>query len=190
MTAEDRDYVDRALSGDRTAFDGLVRKYNRMAGAIAYAIAGDFAAAEDIVQDSFLKAYQSLPSLRAAEKFKVWLAGIVRSRAVDWLRKRKGLWGLPFTQAFPQGEEDVSSRAAFHGPPADELYAQEEVRAKILEAIRGLPEEDRVAVTLKHMEGLSYREIAELTGATVSSVESRLFRARQALRKKLEQILK
>src|SRR2546426_959508 len=105
MIAEDREYIERALSGESAAFDGLVKKYNRMAGAIAYGIVGDFGAAEDIVQEAFLKAY-------------------------------------------------------------------------------------RIVVTLKHMEGLSYREIADLTGSTVSAVESRLFRARLALRKRLDRILK
>jgi RNA polymerase sigma-70 factor (ECF subfamily) len=188
MIAEDRDYIDRVLAGEKGAFDGLVRKYNRMAGAIAYGIVGDFVAAEDIVQEAFFKAYQSLDTLREMDKFKLWLAGIVRSRAIDWLRHRKGTWALPFSQAFPNGVDEASGpgpRPVGSSPPVEERAEQEELREKVLEAIRSLPEEYRLVVSLKHMEGLSYREIAELTGSTVSAVESRLFRARHLLKKRI-----
>jgi RNA polymerase sigma-70 factor (ECF subfamily) len=189
MITEDREYIDRVLSGEAEAFDVLVRKYNRMAGAIAFGIVRDFAAAEDIVQDAFLKAYQSLGTLRDLDKFKVWLAGIVRTRSIDWIRRKRSSRGVPFTQAFPS-QDDGPVDEALQSPPTDDLYARKEVLEKILDAIRELPEEDRVMVSLKHMEGLSYKEIAELLGTSVSAVESRLFRARQELRKKLEQILK
>jgi RNA polymerase sigma-70 factor, ECF subfamily len=200
MIAEDREYIDRVLSGDVAAFDGLVRKYNRMAGAIAFGIVGEFSSADDVVQEALLKAYRDLGKLRDRDKFKVWLAGIVRSQAIDWLRRRKVLPTLPFSQAFPDGQDTERSSAdrgvepseelELHSPGVEEQYAQKELREKVLEAIRNLPEDDRVMVTLKHMEGLSYKEIAELVGTTVSAVESRLFRARQELRKKLEQILR
>jgi RNA polymerase sigma-70 factor (ECF subfamily) len=85
---------------------------------------------------------------------------------------------------------ESSEELELNSPGVEEQYAQKELREKVLEAIRNLPEDDRVMVTLKHMEGLSYKEIAELLGTTVSAVESRLFRARQDLRKKLEQILR
>ncbi len=196
MTAEDREYIDRVLSGDAKAFEGLVRKYSRMAGAIAYAIASDFSAAEDIVQEAFLKAYRNLNNLRDQDRFKVWLAGIVRSRAIDWLRQNRGARMVPFAQAFggraegPGGEQVAAARLTDPSPPMDELFDKQELRQKILDALRSLSEEDRVVVSLKYMDGLSYREIAELTGATESAVESRLFRARQALRTKLDRILK
>src|SRR5687767_2566863 len=110
MIAEDRDYIDRVLAGEKSAFDGLVRKYNRMAGAIAYGIVGDFVAADDIAQEAFLYAYQRLDTLRELEKFRVWLAGIVRSRAIDWLRRKKASWALPFSQAFPDGLDEEGGR--------------------------------------------------------------------------------
>src|SRR5262245_17698022 len=105
MIAEDREYIHRVLSGEASAIDGLVRKYNRMAGAIAYAIVGDFEAAQDVVQDSFIKAYRGLETLRDLDNFKVWLADIVRSKAIDWLRRKKSFWALPFSQALPEGFE-------------------------------------------------------------------------------------
>ena len=189
MIAEDREFVQRVLAGEAAAFDGLVRKYNRMASAIAYAIVGEWTAAEDVVQDAFITAFRSLGTLRDQEKFKVWLSGIVRSRAIDALRRRKASPTTNFTQAFPEGEEDASDAApAIAGP--EDAYARREVAEKILEAVRSLSEEDRVVVTLKHMEGLSYKEIADITSSTVGAVESRLFRARKELRRLLERILR
>jgi DNA-directed RNA polymerase specialized sigma24 family protein len=73
-----------------------------MAGAIAFGIVGDFSSADDVVQEALLKAYCDLGKLRDRNKFKVWLAGIVRSRAIDWLRRRKALPAMPFSQ-FRQG---------------------------------------------------------------------------------------
>ena len=162
MIAEDREYIDRVLSGEVSAFDGLVRKYNRMAGAIAYAVVGDFSSADDIVQDAFLAAYRNLGRLRDQGKFKVWLAGIVRSRAIDWLRRRKASRVASLPQVFPEDEGGAPAHGEPVAPGVEEQYARRELREKILEAIGSLPEEDRVVVTLKHMEGLSYMEIAEL----------------------------
>ena len=173
------------------AFDRLVRKYNRMAGAIAYAIVGEFNTAEDIVQDAFLKAYRKLGSLRDRDKFKIWFAGIVRSGSIDCLRRRKAQRTLPFSQVFEggaEGEERMGPRPVGSVSPVEELYDRKEIREKVLEAIRTLPQEDRVVVTLKHMEGFSYREISQITGTSTSSVESRLFRARRMLRRKLDRV--
>jgi RNA polymerase sigma-70 factor (ECF subfamily) len=185
MFSEDRELVESTLAGDLVAFSRLVKKYNRMAGAISFGICGDFQAAEDIVQEALFKAYRSLRSLKDPAKFKIWFAGIVRSRAIDHVRQRKSFWSLPQEAVLNFAGGDEASVES-----VEDLLLKEEFRGKILEAIRGLPEEDRLVITLKHMEGLSYKEIAEITGATVSAVESRLFRARSALRKKLDHILK
>jgi RNA polymerase sigma-70 factor (ECF subfamily) len=177
MLSDDNECVDRVLGGEPEAFEFLVKKYNRLAGAIAFAILGDFQRAEDVVQESFLKALRSLPTLREPDRFKYWLSGIVRSKAIDVRRERRleALEvDLPSPPAEGAGEEPIDA------------VLREERRSKILEVVGGLPEEDRIVVVLKHMEGLSYKEIAQLTESTESAVESRLVRARQELRKKLE----
>jgi RNA polymerase sigma-70 factor (ECF subfamily) len=185
MVNEDRELVARVLAGDLDAFDGLVRKYNRMAGAIAFGVCGDFQTAEDIVQEAFLKAFRSLGALKDPRRFRVWLAGIVRNKGIDCVRERKRHWPMPSEEALAAADAGL-----FDADTPQELFLREEFRSKVLDAIRTLPEEDRLVVTLKHMEGLSYKEIAEITGTSVSAVESRLFRARRALRTKLNHILK
>ena len=199
MYSEDKDLVERILAAEPRAFESLVRKYNRLGGAIAYSIVKDFHLAEDVVQESFLKAFRSLHGLREPEKFKYWFAGLVRSKAVDLLRQRRsraaaelpeddvGRRGLRQCDVGRRGlRQDLAGAAAAPAAASgEEELLREESRARILEAIGDLSEEDRLVVVLKHMEGLSYKEIAELTETSVGAVESRLFRARQALRKKL-----
>ncbi|MGQ9591685.1 MAG: RNA polymerase sigma factor [Planctomycetota bacterium] len=177
MCSEDRELVERVLAGEPEAFEGLVRRYNRMAGSIAYAILKDFHLAEDAVQDAFLKAFSSLPSLRDPAQFKFWFAELVRSKALDALRRKK--------TASSRIERRGAAEALRAARSAEEDEIREELRARVRAAIEELPEADRLAVVLKHLEGMSYREIAELTGTTVGAVESRLFRARQALKRVL-----
>jgi RNA polymerase sigma-70 factor (ECF subfamily) len=182
MSLEDKECVEGVLRGESHLFERLVEKYNRMGGAIAYGTVGDFQLAEDIVQDSFLRAFQALASLRDPSKFKVWFAGIVRSRSIDAVRSRRREKAAGDLGAAGGVAPRTGLRAA---PSAEDHEVREESRQKILQALAELPVEDRTVLVLKHMEGLSYREIAEVTGGTVSAVESRLFRARHALRKKL-----
>jgi len=177
MFSEDRETIERILAGEPEAFEYLVRKYNRMGGAIAFAIVGDFHKAEDVVQESFLKAFRSLRSIREQDKFKFWFAEIVRTRALDAVRQR---------DAHPASQLPTDLPSDKEGSGAEAGENRRELGIKIREAIAELPEEDRLVVVLKHMEGLSYKEIAELAGTTVSAVESRLFRARQVLRKRLQ----
>lgn len=179
MVSEDRDSVERVLSGETGAFERLVRKYARLAGAIAYGVLGDLDLAEDVVQEAFLRAYRGLGTLRDPSRFRVWLGGIVRRRAIDVLRQETTRRTLDL-----EGE-DVAGSVVSSGLPPDARLEGEERQRKVAEALAELPEEDRTVLALKHMEGLSYKEIGEITGFTVSAVESRLFRARRALAEKL-----
>lgn len=204
MRAEDRESVERVLSGDGAAFETLVRKYNRLGGAIAFGVLGDFQLAEDAVQDAFVKAFRSLGGLKDPRKFRVWFSGIVRKQAIDVYRQRRTTIqrasSLDVDERTSGESGSETSRASSLSSdarrpnetgqiPAIERLARREERQQILDCVAELPEEDRAVVVLKHMEGLAYKEIAEVTGATVGSVESRLFRARHALKRKLARLL-
>jgi RNA polymerase sigma-70 factor (ECF subfamily) len=183
MLSEDRESIERILAGEPEVFEALVRKYNRMAGAIAFGIVGDFHEAEDVVQDAFIKAFRSLSALREPGKFKFWLAGMVRTKALDCLRKRHGVRAASSLDQRLELPDGIGFRQA---SDPEEAEVREENRQKVVEALESLPAEDRLVVVLKHMEGLSYKEISEITGSTVGAIESRLFRARQLLKKKLD----
>ena len=202
MLAEDREYVERVLAGEPEVFEQLVRKYNRLGGAIAYGVLSDFHLAEDVVQDAFIRAFEALDSLKEPGRFRVWFAGIVKRRSIDVLRQRKNpriraasleAGGADAGEGGSLGSTVSSdSRRPEQSPDDSQLDAavHAERRRQVLECISGLDENDRSIVSLKHMDGLSYREIAELMETSVSAVESRLFRARRVLRKKLAAVLK
>ena len=202
MLAEDREYVERVLAGEPEVFEQLVRKYNRLGGAIAYGVLSDFHLAEDVVQDAFIRAFEALDSLKEPDRFRAWFAGIVKRRSSDVLRQRKNprIRAASLEAGGADAEEGGSlgstvssdSRRPGQSPDDSQLDAavHAERRRQVLECISGLDENDRIIVSLKHMEGLSYREIAELMETSVSAVESRLFRARRVLRKKLAAVLK
>ncbi len=202
MLAEDREYVERVLAGEPEVFEQLVRKYNRLGGAIAYGVLSDFHLAEDVVQDAFIRAFEALDSLKEPGRFRVWFAGIVKRRSIDVLRQRKNpriraasleVGGADAGEGGSLGSTVSSdSRRPDQSPDDSQLDAavHAERRRQVLECISGLDENDRIIVSLKHMDGLSYREIAELMEISVSAVESRLFRARRVLRKKLAAVLK
>ncbi|MCH2366732.1 MAG: sigma-70 family RNA polymerase sigma factor [Planctomycetes bacterium] len=202
MLAEDREYVERVLAGEPEVFEQLVRKYNRLGGAIAYGVLSDFHLAEDVVQDAFIRAFEALDSLKEPGRFRVWFAGIVKRRSIDVLRQRKNpriraasleAGGADAGEGGSLGSTVSSdSRRPEQSPDDSQLDAavHAERRRQVLECISGLDENDRIIVSLKHMDGLSYREIAELMETSVSAVESRLFRARRVLRKKLAAVLK
>ena len=202
MLAEDREYVERVLAGEPEVFEQLVRKYNRLGGAIAYGVLSDFHLAEDVVQDAFIRAFEALDSLKEPDRFRAWFAGIVKRRSIDVLRQRKNprIRAASLEAGGADAEEGGSlgstvssdSRRPGQSPDDSQLDAavHAERRRQVLECISGLDENDRIIVSLKHMEGLSYREIAELMETSVSAVESRPFRARRVLRKKLAAVLK
>lgn len=202
MLAEDREYVERVLAGEPEVFEQLVRKYNRLGGAIAYGVLSDFHLAEDVVQDAFIRAFEALDSLKEPGRFRAWFAGIVKRRSIDVLRQRKNpriraasleAGGADAGEGGSLGSTVSSdSRRPEQSPDDSQLDAavHAERRRQVLECISGLDENDRIIVSLKHMDGLSYREIAELMETSVSAVESRLFRARRVLRKKLAAVLK
>ena len=202
MLAEDREYVERVLAGEPEVFEQLVRKYNRLGGAIAYGVLSDFHLAEDVVQDAFIRAFEALDSLKEPDRFRAWFAGIVKRRSIDVLRQRKNpriraasleAGGADAGEGGSLGSTVSSdSRRPEQSPDDSQLDAavHAERRRQVLECISGLDENDRIIVSLKHMDGLSYREIAELMETPVSAVESRLFRARRVLRKKLAAVLK
>ena len=144
-------------------------------------VTGDLNASEDLVQEVFLKVHRALSSLEDPLRFQAWLAGITRRSAIDWLRRRRP------TVSLSQVEESAPNLHRRHGQisPSEELQRQELV-AGVRRALERLPQEYREVVVLKHLEGLSYRAIAERLETSVSAIESRLFRARKRLRDILE----
>ncbi len=181
-----RELVDRAADGDRSAFAELVEHHRRAAGGIAYGIVKEEHLAADAVQEAFFKAFQGLKNLKDRERFLPWFLSIVRSSATDLIR-RQIRWD---SREVGYGDDVPTpihgSVGAARAAPPEEAVMQSEEAGTVRDALESLSDEYREIILLKHMEGRSYREISRLLKLSVRAVESRLFRARQQLSRKLE----
>lgn len=176
---DDAELVRLCQQGEAKAFELLVARHTRFSGAVAMGIVGDYHAAKDVVQESFVKVLGSIGSLSNPERFRPWLRNVVRRTALDALRRRK-VAGRSGTKL--PGQDSDSAPLPTEDLSPDEVMAKAELREQIREEIASLPETQREVVMLKYLEGLSYEEIAETCGLSVGTIESRLFRARATLR--------
>jgi len=167
--------VARARTGDREAFAELVRRYQRLVFAVSYRLLGDPDLAEDVVQDTFIRAFFSLERFRGTT-MRAWLLRIAHNAALDQLRARARRPTVPLEQA---GEH-----AAFDLPESS--IEQAGLRAALEAALAALPVEQRAVVVLADVEGLPYEEIAQALGLPLGTVKSRLARARVRLRTLLQ----
>ncbi len=177
-TRDDADVIAAVLSGDRAAFGELVGRYQEVAFRAAYLITRDAGAAEEAAQDGFVRAYQSLRSFRTGEPFRPWLLRIVTNLALNQVRGRKRRLGL-----FERASREA--RAEAEPAPDDALFAGEQQRL-LWQAIRELPEDDRVVLYLRYFLELPEREIAAVIGKAPGTVKSRLHRAGGRLRAVIE----
>lgn len=176
MSDETHAETARALSGDREAFESLIRRYGRLVYAKAYSMLHHREEAEDIVQETFLKAWASRDSLKEPEKFPQWVVSIARNAALDLRRKRAPL-------PMPDEGGDVPDPGL---PDPSRALEAEEVRRRIFAALSELPEHYRLAVTLRYMEGMDYEGIKKAMGITNGAVRGILARTLQTLRRTLK----
>jgi RNA polymerase sigma-70 factor (ECF subfamily) len=175
QTASDQELLKRIRAGSEQAFTELYNKYRRRLLAYCYRLLQDSVAAEDIVQISFQKAYESLSSLDKPDLFFYWLFSIARNEVYGRIRKTRRN-GTPVSIE----EEDIW----IENTPHDQVV-REETSEIVQLLLSQLKVEYREVLVLRQYDKLSYAEIAAITGDSVSSVESRLFKARKALAKKL-----
>jgi RNA polymerase sigma-70 factor (ECF subfamily) len=191
--AGDLALLERAASGEPQAFEALVLRYQDRVYGLALRLTRSPEEAEDVTQDAFLKAYRALASFRGGSSFYTWLFRIAFNAAQSRLRSLGRLHAREKpTAAAERPEEDdppeVAEPASQDPGPAD-LAEQRDSVARVERAIEELEPGHRAVVVLRDVEGLSYGEIAEVTGSTRAAVKSRLHRARGELARKLEDLL-
>jgi RNA polymerase sigma-70 factor (ECF subfamily) len=190
MTTEDTDQqlVERVQSGDKAAFNLLVLKYQHRVLKLVGRFVNDPADAEDVAQEAFLKAYRALASFRGDSAFYTWLYRIAINTAKNALvsnRRRPIDFDLDL-----QDPDQYERHARLKDVDTPEGVAlTEEIRGVVERAMEQLPEDLRTAIVLRELEGLSYEEIAEAMDCPVGTVRSRIFRAREAIDKKLKPLL-
>ncbi len=179
LVSEEALLAERAAAGDLDAFDKLVTIHQERVLSFAFRLVNDVNDAEDIAQDAFLKAFRSLPRLRDRTQFSSWLLKITINAARDHFRRKRRHDELPLEEGVVPALGDTTYAQC----------AQRSAHETLLRLLRALPERHRLVLVLRDIEGLSYREMAQVMGCTLSSVKNRLHRARRAFRDRLRPYL-
>ena len=180
---EDQIYIDKVLKGDKNAFAYLIDKYKDMVFTLAFRIVKSREDAEEVAQDSFLKAYQKLDSFKGESKFSTWLYSIVYRSSLTKIRKKK----LDTTDI---DSFVLDNHTEDHDFPQIEAIKNGEQEKYVKKAIENLGEKDALLITLFYLHNNSIEEIQEITDMSQSNVKVTLFRARKKLHKQLSLLLK
>jgi RNA polymerase sigma-70 factor (ECF subfamily) len=183
--SEEMELVRRAKRGDDSAFEELVRRYDRNVFRIAQHITQNREDAEDVVQDAFLKAYGNLAQFQEQSKFYTWLVRIAVNEALMKLRRRRPERTISLDEEVKTEDDSVPREVADWSPNPEQQYTQAELRDILDRTIHGLPATFRTVFVLRDVEGLSTEETAEALELSVPAVKSRLLRARLQLRERL-----
>jgi RNA polymerase sigma-70 factor (ECF subfamily) len=183
--SEEMQLVRRAKRGDDSAFEELVRRYDRNVFRIAQHITQNREDAEDVVQEAFLKAYGNLTKFQEQSKFYTWLVRIAVNEALMKLRRRKPERTVSLDEEVKTEDDSLPREVADWSPNPEQMYNQAELRDILTRTIQGLPEGFRTVFVLRDKEGLSTEETAEALGLSIPAVKSRLLRARLQLRERL-----
>ncbi|MFH1074781.1 MAG: RNA polymerase sigma factor [Candidatus Firestonebacteria bacterium] len=176
MPLEDAIYIEQCKNGDSSGFYNLVNKYKDLIFAVILQRNIDRNNAEDLTQEVFVKAYYSLPKLKNSDKFAGWLYGIAYHTSIDWIRKRK-------KERTVSIEQVPNLNLGNDQQDADE--EQKERMKTLHEELQELPEETKSILMLRYIDEFSYEKISSVLNLPISTVETRLYRARQLLRARM-----
>ena len=184
---DDVQLIQRTLSGDEAAFGILVQKHQKSVHALVWRKIGDFHYAEEITQDTFLQVYRKLPTLKDPHKFDGWLYVIANRLCIDWMRK-KNLTTQSLEDTPVEEIENASYTRHVTEQRQTELYQQRHAIVKKL--LTKLPESERTIITLFYLGEMTAKEISKFLGVSVSTIHTRLHRARKRLQAKEETLVR
>ncbi|BDM63622.1 RNA polymerase sigma factor RpoE [Shewanella sp. NFH-SH190041] len=184
----DQQLVERVQHGDKNAFNLLVHKYQGKVINLIARYVRNQADVADVAQEAFIKAYRALPNFRGESAFYTWLYRIAVNTAKNYLVSQG--------RRAPANDIDVDDAEYYDGSDAlkefdspERLMLSDEIKAVVFETLETLPEELRMAISLRELDGMSYEDIANVMECPVGTVRSRIFRAREAIDKKLQPLL-
>jgi RNA polymerase sigma-70 factor (ECF subfamily) len=184
----DKDLVERVKNGEKAAFDLLVLKYQSRIVNLVSRFVRNPADALDVTQEAFIKAYRALPNFRGDSAFYTWMYRIAVNTAKNYLAVQ--------ARRPTETDQDISEIEQIEGDNAlkeqatpEHMLLTDEIQRTVVEAIEKLPDDLRMAITLREVEGLSYEEIAAVMECPIGTVRSRIFRAREAIDKELSPLL-
>lgn len=184
----DEELVLRLQRGDEWAFQLLVRRYRKKIYAIAFGIVLDAEESRDILQEVLLQVHRTIHRFRGDASLSTWLHRVTVNRCLNWKRR----WARHFKwmhTPLDEGREDISDVPASDLPSPERRVVDLQTRRQVDKALRQLPEATRAVFVLREMEGLSYEEIADVTGIKLGTVRSRLFHARKRLKAILQPLV-
>jgi RNA polymerase sigma-70 factor, ECF subfamily len=190
VAKDESSLVVEAKAGSYPAFEELVNRYEKKIYRLGLNLTGNPEDAEDVLQETFLKAFEHLVDFRADSKFYTWIVRIALNEALMKLRKRRSDKSVPVQDHVDEDGEFTPREFTDWRPNPEQLLAQHELRTILETAARQLPPAFRTVFFLRDVEGLSTQETAELLKLTISAVKARLFRARLQLRENLSKTLK
>lgn len=181
----DSEMLRAVMAGDGTAYRGLVEKYQARVYALVYGMLRNREDARDVTQEAFVKAYRNLDSFRVDASFYTWLYRIALNLAIDFMRKRRRRESGGFDEGIATRDDDgaIADMHSEDGPSRQ--LERKQLFTKLVDALEQLPDDQRQVILLREVEGLQYREIADVMGVPEGTIMSRLFYAR----KKLQQLL-
>lgn len=189
----DRQLVEKARKGDSKAFEVLVKRYERRAYAVAYGMLRNGDDAQDVAQEGFIKAYRYLDRFKGSSSFYTWLYRIVVNLCIDHLRKRSRVTQVEYDDRLRRPEGGAEAGAELKPSTLDSnprrSLARRELTEQIQEGLDSLSDKHRAVIILRELEGLSYKEMAEVMKCSKGTIMSRLFHARRKLQEYLREYL-
>ncbi|KFZ38320.1 RNA polymerase sigma factor RpoE [Shewanella mangrovi] len=184
----DQQLVERVQRGDKNAFNLLVQKYQSKVINLISRYVRNQADVADVAQEAFIKAYRALPNFRGESAFYTWLYRIAVNTAKNHLVSQG--------RRAPSNDVDAEEAEYYDGSDAlkefaspERLMLSDEIKQVVFDTLESLPEELKMAISLRELDGMSYEEIANVMECPVGTVRSRIFRAREAIDKKLQPLL-
>jgi RNA polymerase sigma-70 factor (ECF subfamily) len=187
MEDSERDAIERAKAGDGEAFRLLVERHSRAVFRLAYRMTGNETDAEDVVQETFLRAYRQLDRFEERASFSTWLHRIAANYCLDLIRARKRHDELDLS-ATPQPTRTALEPVSWE-PAADRHVFNTQIQQSVATAMEGLSPQERTAFVLRHFEGQSIEQISDVLGIGPSAAKNSIFRAVQKLRRALEPLV-
>lgn len=184
----DQALVARVQAGEKRAFDLLVLKYQHRLTSVISRYIHDWSEAQDVAQESFIRAFRAIGNFRGDSQFYTWLYKIAVNTAKNWLVSQGRRPPTDDIDASDAVQYDAGSRLRDTDTPERELM-RHEVEQTVTRTVEALPDELRMAITLREVDGLSYEEISEAMGCPIGTVRSRIFRAREAIDNQLRPML-
>ena len=178
--------MTRIAKGDEDAFEILVNRHQTSVLNLIYRFIGDRTQAKDLAQEVFIRVWQSAKGYEPKAKFTTWIYKITTNLCLNEIKSARRRRWFPFHRSDEDNERSIEETLSDAAPSAEDLLLEKERSRQISDALQSLPDNQRMALVLKRYDDLSYQEIAQIIGCSVSAVESLLVRAKRSLQEKLK----